>query len=78
MPAWLAALDETIRRKIRSKRGGMPDVVGWNDHESLYSALFVECKGPTEAFAEAQEDWVWGALVSGVSLSQIAVSVRPF
>src|SRR5262245_60708536 len=78
MPDWLTALDETIRGKIPSKAGGMPDVVAWNDRESPRSALFVQCKGPKESFTEAQEDWVWAALDSGVSLSQIAVSLRPF
>ena len=78
LPAWLAELDETIRAKIASKAGGMPDVVAWNDRQSLRSALFVECKGPKESFTEAQEDWVWAALDSGVRLSQIAVSQRPF
>jgi len=78
MPDWLASLDETIRAKIASKAGGMPDVVAWNDRQSLRSALFVECKGPQESFTEAQEDWVWAALDSGVRLSQIAVSLRPF
>ena len=27
LPDWLAALDETVRAKIASKAGGMPDVV---------------------------------------------------
>jgi hypothetical protein len=78
MPDWLTALDAKIRKRIRSQKGGMPDVVGWNDHESLRSALFIECKGPREKFSEAQEDWVWAARRAGVRPSQIAVSLRPF
>ncbi len=78
LPPWLRRLDTAIRARIRSESGGMPDVVAWNDKDSLRSALFVECKGPTEAFREAQEDWLWGALESGVRVGQIAVSVRPF
>jgi hypothetical protein len=39
MPDWLAALDETIRARIASQAGGMPDVVAWNDRQSLRSAL---------------------------------------
>jgi hypothetical protein len=78
MPDWLATLNRTIRAKIPSRAGGMPDVVAWNDRQCLRSALFVECKGPRESFTEAQEDWVWAALDSGVALSQIAVSLRPF
>jgi hypothetical protein len=78
LPAWLARLDTTIRTHIRSKKGGMPDVLAWSDDDPLRSALFVECKGVKEGFKEAQEDWVWAALASGVTDTQIAVSVRPF
>jgi hypothetical protein len=78
LPAWLERLDTAIRGRIRAKKGGMPDVVAWNDEDSLYSALFVECKGLQESVKEAQEDWVWGALEAGGSEAQIVVSVRPF
>jgi hypothetical protein len=78
LPSWLHRLDIAVRVHIRSHRGGMPDVVAWNEKASLRSALFVECKGPKEGFKEAQEDWVWGAIKSGVQPAQIAVSVRPF
>src|SRR5215831_6387596 len=78
LPPWLAHLDTAIRGRIRAKKGGMPDVVAWNDEETLRSALFVECKGRKEGIKEAQEDWVWGALESEVGEAQIAVSVRPF
>ncbi len=78
VPNWLASLDTTTRRHVPSRRGGMPDVVAWNDNEPLGSALFVECKGPREAVGEAQEDWVWAARHAGVHRSQIAVSLRPF
>jgi|SRR3954453_8249649 hypothetical protein len=77
-PSWLASLDRTIRQHVSSKKGGMPDVVAWNDDESLHSAIFIECKGHREAFSEAQEDWVWAARNVGVELSQLAVSLRPF
>jgi len=77
-PTWLAALDAAVRMHVLSKRGGMPDVVAWNDEEPLRSAIFVECKGPREAVSEAQEDWLWAARHAGVELSQIAVSLRPF
>lgn len=77
-PAWLAALDAEIRRQIGSPRGGMPDVVAWDDSESLGSAIFIECKGPTEPVMEAQTDWLWAACKGGVTVDQLAVSVRPF
>ena len=76
-PTWLAALDATVRMHVLSKRGGMPDVVAWNDEEPLRSAIFVECKGLREAVSEAQEDWLWAARHAGVELSQIAVSLVP-
>jgi hypothetical protein len=78
LPPWLARLDTTIRALIRSKKGGMPDVVAWSDDDPLRSSLFVECKGAKEGFKEAQEDWVWAGLASKVADTQIAVSVRPF
>ena len=78
LPRWLRRLDTAIRARIGTQNGGMPDVVAWNDKDSLRSALFVECKGPKEGFREAQEDWVSGALESGLRVAQIAVSVRPF
>lgn len=77
-PEWLVSLDLRIRKLIRSRSGGMPDVVAWNDAEPIRSALFVECKGPREKVAEAQEDWVWAARRVRVRPSQIAVSLRPF
>lgn len=77
-PEWLRSLDMTIRRRVSSRRGGMPDVVAWNDHQPLESAFFIECKGPREAVGEAQEDWVCAARSGGVRVAQIAVSVRPF
>lgn len=45
-PSWLASLDREVRLRIHSKRGGMPDVVAWNEDDPLASAIFVECKGP--------------------------------
>lgn len=78
LPAWLAELDATIRARIASRHGGMPDVVAWDAGNPRSSALFVECKGVKESFKEAQEDWLYGALVEGMSLDQFAVSVRPF
>lgn len=77
-PKWLTALDSRIRARISSRRGGMPDVVAWNDCDPLRSALFVECKGPGESIGEAQEDWIWAARKCGVRVSQLAVSLRPF
>jgi hypothetical protein len=41
-PDWLRAVDVTIRERISSRPGGMPDVVGWNDADSIASAIFVE------------------------------------
>jgi hypothetical protein len=55
-PGWLSQLNSAIRGVISSRRGGMPDVVAWNDLNPMKSALFVECKGPREAVLEAQED----------------------
>jgi VRR-NUC domain len=77
-PSWLVSLDREVRLRIHSKRGGMPDVVAWNEDDPLESALFVECKGRTESIAEAQEDWVWAAQQAGIRPVQVAVSVRPF
>jgi VRR-NUC domain len=75
-PAWLRSLDATIRELIPSRAGGMPDVVAWNDVDSLASALFVECKSHGEPVSDAQEDWVWAARMAGVTLDQIIVSIR--
>lgn len=75
-PDWLASLDQTIRQRIASRRGGMPDVVAWTDSDPLDSAIFIECKGPREGFLTAQEEWVWAALRAGVRLPQIAVAAR--
>jgi len=72
------SLDVKLRKRISSRKGGMPDVVAWNALEPRRSALFIECKGPREKIDEAQEDWVWAARRVGIRLSQIAVSVRPF
>jgi VRR-NUC domain len=77
-PDWLVSLDTSIRQQISSRKGGMPDVVAWNDHDPFTSAIFIECKGRGEAFGDAQEDWVWAACRAGVGITQIAVSVRPF
>lgn len=77
-PPWLRSLNAFIREHLAAPRGGMPDVVAWNDAHPLTSAIFVECKGPKEAFKEAQEDWIWAARRADVGLHQLAVSVRPF
>ena len=42
LPDWLARLDRELRAKIPSKAGGMPDVVAWNDRESLRSLRGVQ------------------------------------
>ena len=78
MPDWLASLNVAIRAKITSSRRRHARRRRWNDRQSLRSAIFVECKGPRESFSQAQEDWVWAAHDSGLALSQIAVSLRPF
>ena len=52
--------------------------MAWNQNDPFASAIFVECKGPSESISEAQEDWVSAVQRAGVRLSQIAVSVRPF
>jgi hypothetical protein len=78
LPTWLEELDSAIRVKITSPRGGMPDVVAWNDEHPLRSALFVECKGPKERFKESQEDWISAAFARGLKVSRVAISVRPF
>ncbi len=77
-PDWLVSLDKAIRRHLSSRKGGMPDVVGWDDLDPLGSAIFIECKGPRETFKPAQEDWVWAALRAGLKATQLAVAVRPF
>jgi len=76
-PSWLASLDREVRLRIHSKRGGMPDVVAWNEDDPLASAIFVECKGRRESITEAQEDWVSAAQRAGIRPVQVAVSVRP-
>ena len=72
------SLDGEFRVRIRSRRGGMPDVVAWNENDPLESAIFVECKGRGESITEAQEDWVSAAQRAGIRPVQVAVSVRPF
>jgi hypothetical protein len=78
LPSWLSQLDTAVRQQITSPKGGIPDVVAWNDDGPLRTAIFVECKGPKESFKEGQEDWLWAALREGMDRSQFAVSVRPF
>lgn len=75
---WLGDLDAAIRRRVASKRGGLPDVVAWNDERPLATAIFMECKGPRERIGANQEDWLWAALQEGVRLDQVAECVRPF
>jgi VRR-NUC domain len=77
-PDWLVSLDRPIRQRIASRKGGMPDVVAWDDLDPLGSAIFIECKGPRETFKPAQEDWLWAALRAGVRRPQIAVAIRTF
>lgn len=78
MPLWLRTLDQSIRLSTGHASGGIPDVVAWNDHDPERSALFIECKGPTEPFKEGQEDWVAAALQFGILARQIAVAIRRF
>ena len=78
LPTWLQELDDLIRESIPSRRGGIPDVVGWNNEDSLASAIFVECKGPNEGIKDDQEDWLWAAMNHGVRAEQFALSIRPF
>jgi len=78
LPPWLARIDTSVRLRISSRKGGMPDVVAWNDGNPVRSALFVECKGANEGFKEAQEDWLYIALGNGLKEEQFDVSVRPF
>jgi hypothetical protein len=75
-PDWLLDLDAKIRLKT-FRRGGMPDVVAWNDDEHLASAIFVECKA-TEPVNENQEDWLWAARQLGVETAQFAMAVLRF
>lgn len=75
-PAWLKSFDQRVREIIRQGIGGIPDVVAWNDSNSLVSALFAECKGPSEGIKEVQEDWVAAAVELDIALEQIAVVVR--
>lgn len=77
-PAWLRALDRRVRAFTGRSRGGIPDVVAWNDRDPDASAIFVECKGTKESFKEGQEDWVAAALTLGLSDEQISVAVRQF
>jgi hypothetical protein len=77
-PDWLRSLDQGVRQFIRVPKGGIPDVVAWNDDDPLASALLVECKGPTESFKEGQQDWVSAALQHGLHAEQIAVAIRSF
>ena len=77
LPDWVRELDDKIRKVIRSRKGGMPDVVAWNDRDGLASMILVECKGPNEPFREAQQDWVSAACCLGLNASQFAVALRP-
>lgn len=52
LPPWLSQLDSSIRQSVSTRRGGMPDVVAWNDDEPKRTAIFVECKGPKERIGE--------------------------
>lgn len=78
MPAWLDELDREVGRLASDLKGGVPDVIAWNDERSSSSALFVECKGAKEGFRENQEDWVAAALACGIERAQLAVAVRQF
>lgn len=75
-PKWLLKLDRDVRQRTDDAKGGVPDVVAWND-ENLGSALFFECKGRRERSKEGQGDWLAFALQLGVRGEQSAVAVRP-
>jgi lactoylglutathione lyase len=75
-PAWLAAMDRSLRRHMAAPLGGMPDVVAWDDADPMHSALFVECKASKESLLEAQEDRAHAAAHVGIELHQLPVSVR--
>jgi hypothetical protein len=78
MPDWLASLNEAIRAKTTSRAGGMPDVVAWNDRQSLRSAICTRrIWDPGKPLARPRRTG-YGPHDSGVALSQIAVSLRPF
>src|SRR6185295_10961871 len=68
-PDWLASLDAKIRKRIRSKSGGMPDVVAGTTSSRFVLPSSSKCKGLREEFGEAQEDWVWAARRAGVRVS---------
>lgn len=78
MPDWLKEFDHSLRRSMVSPRGGIPDVVAWDDVGSLESAVFVECKAPKEKVKESQKDWTSAAIEEGVSPSRLAVALRVF
>ena len=65
-PDWLADLDRSIRAIIAAPRGGTPDVIAWDDVNPIATAIFVECKGATEAFKASQGEWMWAARRLGV------------
>lgn len=77
-PAWLKSLDTRVRTTTGTARGGIPDVVAWNDDQPIESAIFVECKGRNESFKESQEDWLQQALALGIRLEQVFVAMRAF
>ena len=78
LPLWLADVDTEIRKKIHSKRGGIPDVVAWNLDSPQLTAKFVECKGRQESIRATQEDWVRTAIHEHFTPAQFAVAIRPF
>jgi hypothetical protein len=78
LPEWLKSLDSAIRAVTKADKGGMPDVIGWNQAAALETALFVECKGPKERIRQCQKDWISAAFMSGVQPSQVAISLRSF
>lgn len=77
MPEWLLALDQKIRHAGGLKnRGGIFDVVAWQDDNPRETALFIECKKPGEPIGENQEDWIQSALLLGLNPRNFGVVIR--
>jgi hypothetical protein len=67
-----------IRGLIASAKGGIPDVVAWNDSSPDSSARFVECKAIKEDVKESQQDWVTVAASKHFVRLQFCVALRPY
>jgi hypothetical protein len=77
-PDWLVSLSTAIRQRISSRKGGMPDVVAWDDHDSLAPPSSSSARVRARRSRTPKRTGFGAARLAGVHITQIAVSVRPF